>query len=98
MLAGRASDREVAMGERDDAKSFEIRDSTQVPVGPGAPSSFDPTRIDFGHHAGRTIAELADLDPDYLRWLARHPSGMRYRVEIARVMESAVPRAGDWER
>jgi hypothetical protein len=86
------------MSERDEERSFEIPDSTRVPVGPGAQSSFDPTRIDFGHHAGRTIDELVDLDPDYLRWLARHPSGVRYRAEIARVLDSAVPRPGDWQR
>lgn len=78
-------------------RAFEIAGDGLAPVGPGA-SSFDSTRLDFGHHAGRTIAELADLDPDYLRWLARHPSGVRYRAAIARVMDSAVPRAGDWER
>jgi hypothetical protein len=44
------------------------------------------------------IAELAETDPDYLSWLARHPSGVRYRSEIARVLASAVPRAGDWQR
>ncbi len=58
-------------------------------------TSFDSTVLDFGHHAGRTIAELARTDPDYLRWLARHPSGFRYRAEIERVLDSAVPHAGD---
>jgi hypothetical protein len=85
------------MTERDD-RSFDIGTDRPVPVGPGAPSSFDATRVDFGHHAGRTIDELATIDPDYLRWLARHPSGVRYRAEIARVMAEAVPHAGDWER
>jgi hypothetical protein len=85
------------MAERDD-RSFEIGSDVSVPVGPGAASSFDATRLDFGHHAGRTIAELATIDPDYLRWLARHPSGARYRVEITRVMSEAVPHAGDWQR
>jgi hypothetical protein len=33
-----------------------------------------------------------------LRWLARHPSGVRYRAEIARVMSEVVPRPGDWQR
>ena len=78
-------------------RSFEIQGDGRTPVGPGA-SSFDATRLDFGHHAGRTIEELAIADPDYLRWLARHPSGVRYRSEIARVLASAVPHAGDWER
>jgi len=82
----------------DRSTAFPIDESQSVPVGPGATSSFDATRLDFGHHAGRTIAELASEDPDYLRWLARHPSGIRYRAEIARVMASAVPNASDWQR
>lgn len=85
------------MEDRDERVAFEIGGGA-VPVGPGPQSSFDPTTLDFGHHAGRTIEELATIDPDYLRWLARHPSGVRYRGEIERVLRSAVPRAGDWER
>lgn len=85
------------MAERDD-RSFEIDVDATVPVGPGPASTFDASRLDFGHHAGRTIAELATVDPDYLRWLARHPSGVRYRAEITRVMSEAVPQASDWQR
>jgi hypothetical protein len=85
------------MAERDD-RSFGIEPDEATPVGPGPGSNFDATRLDFGHHAGRTITELAAIDPDYLRWLARHPSGVRYRAEIARVMSEAVPHAGDWQR
>lgn len=86
------------MGPGETRQPFEIEPEQGVPVGPGQSSTFDPTIIDFGHHAGRTVEELAALDPDYLRWLARHPSGVRYRSEIARVMAAAVPRPGDWER
>ena len=86
------------MNERDEQRAFRIERDPSVPVGPGARSSFDPSRLDFGHHAGRTIEDLAEVDPDYLRWLARHPSGVRYRAEIARVLEAAVPYAGDWHR
>lgn len=85
----------MSTDERD--RAFEISNDGRVPVGPGE-SSFDVSRLDFGHHAGRTIEELASVDPDYLRWLARHPSGVRYRSEIARVLASAVPHPGDWER
>ena len=85
------------MGDQRQA-AFEIGADPSLPVGPGPESSFDASRLDFGHHAGRTIAELADIDPDYLRWLARHPSGVRYRAEIARVMAEAIPHAGDWRR
>lgn len=84
------------MAEQDHA--FDISGEARTPVGPGRGSSFDATVLDFGHYAGRTIAELADSDPDYLRWLARHPSGFRYRAEIGRVLDTAVPRPGDWER
>ena len=84
------------MGDGD--RSFEVPPGGKVPVGPGQDSSFDATTIDFGHHAGRTLIELAETDPDYLHWLARHPSGVRYRAEIARVLARAVQRASDWER
>ena len=87
------------MTQQDDPRAaFPVDEDPSVAVGPGPASSFDATRLDFGHHAGRTIAELATEDPDYLRWLARHPSGIRYRAEIARVMASAVPNASDWHR
>ena len=85
------------MSDQDEKHAIDVEPGGLQPVGPGD-TSFDSTVIDFGHHAGRSIVELARTDPDYLRWLARHPSGFRYRAEIARVLESAVPRAGDWER
>jgi hypothetical protein len=60
---------------------------TPTPVGPGhQPSTFDPRVVDFGHHAGERIEDLAETDPAFLYWLARHPSGARYRAEIARVL------------
>lgn len=42
--------------------------------------------LDFGRHAGESIATLARADPDYLRWLSRHSSGLRFRAEIARLL------------
>jgi uncharacterized protein (DUF3820 family) len=98
MLAGQASGGHWPVTDQDDQRrAFEVGSDGRQAVGPGA-TSFDSTVLDFGHHAGRTIAELAATDPDYLRWLARHPSGFRYRAEIARVLDSAVPHAGDWSR
>ncbi len=41
--------------------------------------------------------ELASVDPDYLRRLVRHPSGLRYRAEIHRVL-GVVPYSTDWNR
>jgi broad specificity phosphatase PhoE len=86
------------MQEREERPAFEVGGGGRLPVGPGPGSTFDGRTLDFGHYAGRSIAELADEDPDYLRWLARHPSGARYRAEIQRVLASAVPHPGDWQR
>jgi len=38
--------------------------------------------VDFGRYAGWRPADLARTDPDYLRWLSRHSSGIRYRRQI----------------
>jgi curved DNA-binding protein CbpA len=38
--------------------------------------------LDFGRYAGWSLKALARHDPDYLRWLARHSSGVRYRAQI----------------
>jgi DnaJ-class molecular chaperone len=43
-------------------------------------------QLDFGRYAGWTLGELARSDPDYLRWLARHSSGIRYRGAILRLL------------
>ena len=83
--------------EHDQQDTFEVSGSGQVPVGPGQPTSFDPRILDFGHYAGQTIADLATIDPDYLRWLERHPSGTRYRAEIHRVL-GEIPASIRWDR
>lgn len=43
-------------------------------------------RIDFGRYSGRTLGELVRADPDYLRWLSRHSSGIRFRGPIMRLL------------
>lgn len=53
-----------------------------------------PAVLDFGRYAGWSIADLARHDPDYLRWLCRHSSGLRFRDAIARVL----PREPDLQR
>ena len=86
----------------DDRQAFHVDESPLQPVGPGLDTpltaSFDPTRLDFGHHAGETLEELARIDPDYLRWLERHPSGARYRAEIHRVLGLVQYSSTDWNR
>jgi len=86
------------MADGDGGKAFEIGEDRLRPVGPGGTSSsFDPTRLDFGHYAGHTIEELAATDPDYLGWLEKHPSGTRYRAEIRRVL-GRISSSIDWSR
>lgn len=54
------------------------------------------TKLEFGRYAGWALRDLARQDPDYLRWLSRHASGLRYRTEIYQIlgrMGSAVPAA-----
>jgi hypothetical protein len=42
----------------------------------------DSPVLDFGPYAGRRIAEIARLDPRYLRGLSRQASGIPYRRAI----------------
>jgi curved DNA-binding protein CbpA len=44
------------------------------------------TRLDGGRYSGWTLTDLAKHDPDYLKWLARHSSGLRYRKEISLIL------------
>jgi curved DNA-binding protein CbpA len=44
------------------------------------------TRLEFGRYTGWTLRDLARRDPDYLRWLSRHVSGLRYRTEIYSIL------------
>jgi curved DNA-binding protein CbpA len=57
---------------------------------PGVPppprSDAGGTRLEFGRYSGWTLRDLARQDPDYLRWLSRHASGLRYRTEIYQIL------------
>jgi curved DNA-binding protein CbpA len=50
--------------------------------------------LDFGRYEGWTIAQLAQHDPDYLRWLSRHSSGIRYRRQIDEALRKGSHPAG----
>ena len=71
--------------------------ATIAPAGPPrpTPASAWPSRatapteqavLDFGRYMGWRISDLARHDPDYLLWLARHSSGLRYRAAITRAL------------
>ena len=38
--------------------------------------------VDFGRYAGWRLGDLVRHDADYVRWLARHSSGIRFRAAI----------------
>ncbi len=76
--------RDITSRERHDRA---VRNAAFAPLAatpPGAPprSPAAGTRLEFGRYAGWTLRDLARHDPDYLRWLSRHASGLRYRTEI----------------
>lgn len=56
--------------------------------------------VDFGRYQGWTLKDLAKYDPDYLRFLSRHSSGVRYRNQIAQLLpeekEAAPSRRGKY--
>jgi curved DNA-binding protein CbpA len=54
--------------------------------------------LDFGRYVGWSIANLAAHDPDYLRWLSRHSSGIRYRREIAELLDGEAKRTAERSR
>ena len=49
----------------------------------------DPLIVENGRYAGWNLVDLARQDPEYLRRLARHPSGRRYRVMIDKLLSPA---------
>lgn len=44
--------------------------------------------LDFGRYAGWSLPDLARRDPDYLLWLSRHSSGIRFRTEIYSILRT----------
>jgi len=42
----------------------------------------------FGRYSGWALRDLARQDPDYLLWLSRHSSGIRYRTEIYGILRT----------
>ena len=44
--------------------------------------------LHFGRYTGWSLRDLARRDPDYLLWLSRHSSGIRYRTEIYGILRT----------
>jgi DnaJ-class molecular chaperone len=58
-------------------------------VPPPPRSTAAGTRVSFGRYTGWTLRDLARHDPEYLRWLSRHSSGIAYRTEIYQILGRA---------
>ncbi len=55
---------------------------------PSPPAASAGSVLTFGRYAGWALRDLARHDPDYLLWLSRHSSGIRYRTEIYSILGS----------
>ena len=44
--------------------------------------------LTFGRYVGWSLRDLARRDPDYILWLSRHSSGIRYRTEIYGILRT----------
>jgi curved DNA-binding protein CbpA len=65
--------------------------SVQATVTPGgAPprSNEGGSVLTFGRYTGWGLRDIARHDPDYLLWLSRHSSGIRYRTEIYGILRT----------
>ena len=58
----------------------------------------EPNTLDFGRYEGWTIEQLAREDPDYLKWLSRHSSGIRYRRQIEAALQNRTTQPTTQER
>jgi curved DNA-binding protein CbpA len=64
-----------------------VQQARSEPVAPQATSmASEETRLDFCRYAGMTLRQIAAQDVEYLRWLSRHSSGLRFRHQIERIL------------
>ncbi len=58
------------------------------PASAPPPRTGDSSVLTFGRYAGWSLRDLARQDPDYILWLSRHSSGIRYRTEIYSILRT----------
>ena len=81
-------DRLRTMRNSDAAQSVVVAGTSAQPATPRdrSASKGDADTLDFGRYAGWSLAQLATQDPEYLMWLSRHSSGIRYRRKIEQLL------------
>ena len=57
-------------------------------VGPPPARPVGGSVLTFGRYVGWGLRDVARHDPDYLLWLSRHSSGIRYRTEIYGILRT----------
>ncbi|MGH2428013.1 MAG: J domain-containing protein [Candidatus Limnocylindria bacterium] len=65
--------------------------SVAVNAGSAAPpptSTSAGSVLQFGRYTGWSLRDLARHDVDYVLWLSRHSSGIRYRTEIYGILRT----------
>ena len=63
--------------------------ASSVPTSVPPPANGGPGSVlTFGRYAGWSLRDLARRDPEYLLWLSRHSSGIRYRTEIYGILHT----------
>jgi len=67
-----------------------VADSMSRPSAAGAPPATPSSGsvLTFGRYTGWSLRDLARRDPDYVLWLSRHSSGIRYRTEIYSILRT----------
>jgi len=73
-------------GQRRATYGFDSQPRAEPASKPPPRSASAGTKLEFGRYAGWALRDLARQDPDYLRWLSRHASGLRYRTEIYQIL------------
>lgn len=64
-----------------------VADTAVRPAGGPPPHTSAPGSVlSFGRYTGWSLRDLARHDPEYLLWLSRHSSGIRYRTEIYAIL------------
>jgi curved DNA-binding protein CbpA len=62
--------------------------SARPTAGPPPSSPSQGSVLNFGRYTGWSLRDLARHDPDYILWLSRHSSGIRYRTEIYGILRT----------
>lgn len=75
--------------DRTRQRQFSAQGTHQAAAG-AKPVKHGKDTLDFGRYEGWTILQLAREDPDYLRWLSRHSSGIRYRQQIQEALQEPI--------